>query len=183
MGARLFHGPGDLSAPETWQDLNAAHLAALPVDMRGWMGLETSMTAALEVAAGPVTVELVAQGPAQPLPDETAILQAPVIAREVILSAARGPLLAARTIWPASARAETLESLGTKPLGALLFAGGRAAPFSLRQGAFLDALHPLDALIARAAPEAPGVWARRSLFSFEQVPLLVTEIFLPALRG
>lgn len=71
--------------------------------------------------------------------------------------------------------------LGTKPLGETLFTDPRIRRLGLTMRR-LDARHPLY----RAARRHTGItaqhlWARRSVFCLNGHPLLVTEVFLPAI--
>jgi len=74
-----------------------------------------------------------------------------------------------------------LGTLGARPLGAALFAdpGVKRTPLMFRA---IGRHHPLFRR-ATALLEAPprALWARRSIFLREEVPLLVTEVFLPAI--
>lgn len=76
-----------------------------------------------------------------------------------------------------------LLTLGTRPLGAALFADPRVRrqPLHFRQ---LRRGHPLYATACSVLDVAPAsLWARRSLFVFRGSRLLVTEVFLPAILG
>jgi len=88
----------------------------------------------------------------------------------------------ARTVIPASSlrgRLRRLSMLGTRPLGALLFAD----PGMRRDAPEIARIHPghdifLQAVQhSRARPAA--IWGRRSVFYLDNKPLLVSEIFLP----
>jgi chorismate--pyruvate lyase len=72
-----------------------------------------------------------------------------------------------------------LGRLGTKPLGAALFAN----PHVVRKPLQFRKLLPHHALYARAAAglaQKPAcLWARRSVFLLHDAPILVTEVFLP----
>jgi len=118
--------------------------------------------------------------------DETALLGLPprqkIYTREVFLYADDMPVVFAHSIvapqhlhgaW------RVLQNIGNKPLGALLF----SHPLVERAPLHYKALKPQHALYHRAvvvldaAPER--LWARRSLFTLHDAPLLVTEVFLP----
>jgi chorismate--pyruvate lyase len=103
--------------------------------------------------------------------------------REVALQTDGRVWMVARTVYfrrTYGAR-HALSSLGTRPLGELLFAGG-VPRWSLRECAMLSARAPLFALIRRAGGRVwPPCWARRTVFLFQGQRLLVTEIFLPAM--
>ena len=71
--------------------------------------------------------------------------------------------------------------LGTKPLGEALFTDPRIRRLGLTMRR-LDARHPLYRAAARhTGLTAHYLWARRSVFCLNGHPLLVTEVFLPAI--
>jgi chorismate--pyruvate lyase len=72
-----------------------------------------------------------------------------------------------------------VRGLGNKPLGELLF----SHPLVVRRPLHYKALHAHHPLYRSAVPgDAPErLWARRSLFTLHGAPLLVTEVFLPAI--
>ena len=74
-----------------------------------------------------------------------------------------------------------LLTLGTRPLGAALFADPRVRRQSLRFRRIRRGheLYKIACGLLEAAPA--GLWARRSLFVFHGSRLLVTEVFLPAI--
>lgn len=128
--------------------------------------------------------------------------------REVSLYSGGIRLLAARTVF-LSKRLQKhagLRSLGQKPLGELLFPKGQPAVWTQRDYARIGPSAPLYALVRPTHPAHPmasigpsstrslssltsssdrrhlcACWARRSLFWLAGEPLLVTELFLPAL--
>ena len=106
------------------------------------------------------------------------------LVREVILHAHGMPVVFAHSVtgrrdirgaW------RNLRSLGNRPLAEALFADPRVrreAPEFMR----IDARHPLWRPARRViARDMPALWARRSRFVRRGRPLLVTEVFLPAL--
>lgn len=120
--------------------------------------------------------------------DETALLDQPpqqkIYTREVFLLANDRPVVFAHSVvatqhlrdaWQA------LQHLGNRPLAALLFAHPlvQRAPLHYRS---LTAGHPLYRRAAVTLDAPPRkLWARRSLFSLHDAPLLVTEVFLPGI--
>ncbi len=171
----------------SWRDFDPHHEQGVPTLVLGWIGLETSMTAALGRAAGgaiDVTVRRQQEGPLHEdemgfFPDSD---QATL--REVCLSHANEPFLIARTVFTSNILRThpRIVDLGDRPLGSLLFAGERPSPYTARQFSHILPDAPLDPLIhwRYVGPET-GFWARRTLFILFDAPLLVTEIFLPAL--
>jgi chorismate--pyruvate lyase len=118
--------------------------------------------------------------------DETALLgqlsRQKIYTREVFLLADNQPVVFAHSVVaPQHLRGawQSLQHLGNRPLAALLFAHPlvQRAPLHYRM---LKPNHPLYRR-AIATLEAPPqkLWARRSLFTLHDAPLLVTEVFLP----
>jgi chorismate--pyruvate lyase len=105
-----------------------------------------------------------------------------VLVREVVLSCGATPLVFAHTVvkprdlcgpWRSVAR------LGSRPLGAALFADPRIERFPLRQRK-IGRHHELYRRASAALHvNAASLWARRSLFRLHDSPILVTEVFLP----
>ena len=170
-----------------WQNYDPDREQGLPPSVRGWVGLETSMTAAVGRAAdGPITVTVRRQVDGPLHDDERTFFGAgdPATLREVCLGLADKPLLLARTVFTSNILRThpSIVGLGNRPLGSLLFAGERPSPYSVRQFCQVVPNAPLYPLIRwrHDGPE-PIFWARRTLFVLFGAPLLVTEIFLPAL--
>ena len=170
-----------------WRDFDALRDQGLPSRVRGWVGLETSMTVALgRAAAGAIDVTLRRQEDGPLYDDEAGFFPGgdPATLREVCLSRGGEPLLMARTVFTSNILRThpKIVDLGDRPLGSLLFAGERPSPFSARQFCEIVPYSPLYPLIRWRydGPEV-GFWARRTLFVLFEAPLLVTEIFLPAL--
>jgi chorismate--pyruvate lyase len=139
-----------------------------------------SLTRRLQSRCSNFAVRHVHQYWAKPTADETALLglrtgQTALI-REVWLHDGNTPLVFARSILPRHSLRGAwckLANLGTRPLGAALFADARMTRHPLTF-CKLSLHHPLRKL----APQAK--WARRSLFMRDGRAILVTEAFLPA---
>lgn len=168
---------------DTWRARPATHSV-----LRAWLCTPGSLTQRLKVHSHSFNVIRLRQAHARPFPDEVAPLSLVpgrlALVREVVLRDASTPLVYAHSVAPLHSLKgawRALAGLGNRPLGEALFADPSVvrAPLSFRQ---LDARHPLYRQMARRLPTLPArLWARRSLFSREGVPLLVTEVFLPAL--
>src|SRR3569832_2712100 len=91
------------------------------------------------------------------------------------------PCVCARTVMPVSSlrgRRRRLMHRGDKPRGAALFAD----PHLCRVALELARLRRGEGLYEQAGSrDAAEIWGRRSVFRLQGRPLLVTEIFLPAL--
>jgi len=161
-----------------------APVAAGP--LRRWLTDRGSLTARLERHAGRITVRVLFQGLRRPNPDEDFLFpsrSARVMVREVLLLRGATPLVFAHTVFdPAALRGawRGVAVLGNRPLGAALFADPRIARFPLRQKK-LGAAHSLYRRAAAHLKRPPAaLWARRSIFAAGKSPILVSEVFLPA---
>lgn len=156
---------------------------------RRWLTYPGSLTRRIIERYGAMEVRIVAQGLRRVSEDERAALGLPPHAlayvREVVLHVRGRPVVLAHSIAvPRHVGGEWrgLRGLGTRPLAELLFRDPkvRRAPFEYAR---LGEHHRL----ARRAREVfgrrfPPLRARRSIFHRRGRPLMVTEVFLPALR-
>lgn len=155
---------------------------------RPWLCYPGSLTRRIVEHAAALRVELLQQRLRMPNEDEYRALHRPahrlVVVREVLLHARGRPVVLAHSV---AARADLfgawrrLRTLGTRPLATALFADPvvRRLPFEYAR---LDPRHALwrrARHVLRADP--PALWARRSVFLRHGRPLMVTEVFLPAL--
>jgi chorismate--pyruvate lyase len=97
--------------------------------------------------------------------------------REVLLWGDNQPWVFARSIIPQRLCESDFVNLNTKPLGQLIFNDKRfkRMPFEITNmcasKAFLAQLH---------IPSNVDLWGRRSAFSFENLKMTVSEVFLPS---
>jgi chorismate--pyruvate lyase len=107
-----------------------------------------------------------------------------VLAREVLLYCGDTPVVFAHTVLDARHLRGTwrgVKGLGNRPLGAALFADPRVKRYPLRQRK-IGWHHELHRRLSACVPGMPmSLWARRSLFRLHDSPMLVTEVFLPAI--
>ena len=165
------------------------HWCAAPVAagaLRRWLTDRGSLTARLERHAGPIKVKVLFQGLRRVNRDEAFLFASPsarVLVREVLLTSGSKPLVFAHTVVaPGALRGawRSVTALGTRPLGAALFADPRIARFPLRQKK-LPLSHPLQRrAAAQSKTPLPPMWARRSIFAAGNSPILVSEVFMPA---
>jgi chorismate--pyruvate lyase len=153
-----------------------------------WLLDAASLTRRLQLACGGrFSVQVLRQGWDRPLVSERRALGMArggrAVIREVRLMCGDTPWVFARTVIPVRSlrgARRRLVHLGAKPLGAALFADP-----GLRRGEVEVArMGPGEQLFARAvgtAAASEAVWGRRSVFWLRGKPLLVSEIFLPAL--
>ncbi len=166
------------------------HGAALGcgIDLAVWLRDRGSLTQRIQQRCERFAVHGVRSGLACIALDESALLGiAPrqlAYSREVFLYADGRPVVFAHSACThASLRGpwSDVHKLGSRPLGALLF----AHPLVQRKPLHYRALcgpHPLYRSAAGMLEYPPHrLWARRSLFYLHDAPLLVTEIFMPAI--
>ena len=156
-----------------WQDPQQMQL---PVALEGWLLGQGSLTAQLKKHCKDFRLELITEH-WQSLPDflQQQWQQSQGLKRDVILWCDGKACIYAQSWLPESTleQLEPLARLGAQPLGEYIFQHG-----SLERG-------PIDVALLNAGLQLPvlGVqnelWARRSVFSVQQQPLLVQEIFLP----
>ncbi|ANG64967.1 chorismate--pyruvate lyase [Marinobacterium aestuarii] len=159
---RAFRRPSRLAAPQPW---------------RNWLQDRGSLTKRLTRAShGQFSVRLVRLGYARPTRSEARALGMPprrqALIREVQLLGQGEPWVYARSVFPIdtlSGPQRQLRGVGSRSLGTLLFSDLSMQREPLQIGQLR--LHGSDPL-----------WARRSVFRLANKPLLVCEVFLPALR-
>lgn len=147
-----------------------------------------SLTARIQSRCDAFRVELISQRPGRIDRDETFLLPSQrrgiALVREVYLYCRRTPVVFAHSVIVRRALRgpwRRLAGLGTRPLGAALFADPRVRRHPLHQRK-LNAHHELyRRACAELDQKPPYLWARRSLFALHKSPILVTEVFLPAI--
>ncbi len=175
--------------------VEADHASFLPVEahVSEWLLDHSSLTQRIKdycdaSPLGAFNVRVMHQGMAFPSFDERLRLKIKhrryALIREVVLYCGNLPLIYARTVIPAatlSGPQKQLGFLGAKPLGAFLF----SQPNLQRDAMEVAILHKgqqlFDLAVGHAVPETDHINARRSIFRLQNKPLLVAELFLPAL--
>ncbi len=179
----LAHFPGrDPFRISAWQ---------APRFMHGWLTDDSSLTARIRARCGRFSLQVVSQGKGRVMPDERAALgvahHGELWLREVLLVADGVPVVFARSLVPATvipADWHLLHGLGGRPLANVLFDDPRVRRSPL-EAARLDARDSRwhQAVRATGHADLPPLWARRSAFHRAGTPLLITEVFLPAIRN
>lgn len=162
---------------------------SLPADLRAWLTETGSLTRRVQsvcTPAQPFSLQVLARGFAAAHRDELPLLGLHDRARfrEILLKRGDMPLVFAHSVishrdlrgaWA------ILDGIGGRSLGSILF-----HDHTVRRGALhfrrIDARHPLFQKALRwCGDEQPGeLWARRAVFERLGRPLIVTEVFLPA---
>lgn len=96
--------------------------------------------------------------------------------REVILVGENKPWVFARSIIPQSLCQSDFANLGNKPLGQLIFNDKRfnRSPFQVTHVS-----QPATLLAKLGLASANQLWGRRSVFCFQDMKMMVAEVFLP----
>ena len=174
-----------------WNRVDSGELHQAPPQWQPWLSDTGSLTQRIEQVIGQKLEVLVLRDCRQNLDsDESRYFHFKIKRcriREVLLCANGIPLVMARSIIPtmsSSGSNHAVLRLGKKPLGAVLFAKSRmhSRKKPLREIARLDKHSTLWKKCVQQYPELPSVtWARRTLYELKGHPLLVSEVFLPAL--
>ena len=159
-----------------WRALRRPTQLQAPLQWRDWLLDPGSLTKRLiQLSKGHFRVEVLRQRWAIPTARERKALgmrcREKALIREVQLIGNDQAWVYARSILPATTltgRQRILSQLGTRPLGQMLFQDP-----TMRRGPLqVSELH---------LHTGESAWARRSVFTLADKPLLVCEVFLPAL--
>lgn len=155
---------------------------------RPWLIDRGSLTQRIQARCGAFSVRAVHQRHSTACRDELALIGVRyaelTLLREVYLYCHETPVVFAHSALAVGNLRGAWESLarqGAKPLGAALFANPKVvrAPLAFRQ---LDRHSTLYRRACRVLQDPPPyLWARRSRFSLQGRPILVTEVFLPGI--
>ena len=175
------------SSPWTTLDLVAAQV---PPTLRSWLAEPGLLTARIrELCGDRMRFHMLAPLREIHLSDE---LQARLggrdhggLLREIEFRCLRERVVYAQTVLPDSTvRAHPwLRELGDSPIGESLRRAGGAVQREPLEYAPLPPAHELALAASEASPDARDVtlWARRAIYRLEGLPILVQEVFLPAL--
>ena len=175
------------SSPWTTLDLVAAQV---PPALRSWLAEPGLLTARIRGLCGDrMRFHMLAPLREIHLSDE---LQARLggrdhggLLREIEFRCLRERVVYAQTVLPDSTvRAHPwLRELGDSPIGESLRRAGGAVQREPLEYAALPPAHQLALAASDASPDAGSVtlWARRAIYRLEGLPILVQEVFLPAL--
>lgn len=167
-----------------------AHPHSIPRPLRRWASDRGSLTERLRSRCKAFRVVPLATGHARPHRDERVLLGMAAgpraYVREVMLMCDEVPTVFAHSVLPlAGLRGgwNGITRLGSRSLGEALFRNRRIARQTLayrcvRRG------HPLHRAVSAQLTAVPArLWTRRSVFCLNGHPLLVTEVFLPAIES
>lgn len=184
---------GKHAGEPVWRNSYRLNRGQLPGQWRDWLLDRSSLTLRLQRAcSGTFGVEVVSQRMEPPLLSEARALRRPpqelALVRQVRLLCDGKPWVFARTVIPLPSLRGGLRQLallGNRPLGAVLFAD----PTMHRSAVEVARVGRGKRLFSRAMDDASiianteinEIWGRRSVFTLQGQPLLVSEFFLPPL--
>jgi chorismate--pyruvate lyase len=164
------------TADPNWRSMLSKADSRVPHTWRDWLSDAGSLTARLlEASNGDLKVRVLQQSLDVPKFSERQLLgisdRRRAMVREVILYGENKPWVYARSILPLttlSGRLRKLRRLSNQPLGELLFKD----PTMRRE--------PVQVVCFDSASGVNhSIWGRRSVFTLDNKPLLVAEVFLP----
>ncbi|SMN13255.1 Chorismate--pyruvate lyase [Bathymodiolus heckerae thiotrophic gill symbiont] len=144
----------------TWENLNAQ--TAIPEIVKPWLIDDQSLTHKLKQKFGDFNVNVLSQMQTQVYENERILIntQADCIVREVELLGNQQVVVFARSIIPITHDTKDLHTIGSKPLGEILFNDSNIVRGRLQ------------------ITHTDGIWGRQSTFTVGQTRLLVSEFFL-----
>lgn len=171
-----------------WQNKETTLSGATEIAVHDFLFHEDSLTCFIKQrCSGDFSVELISESKQQALPDETQFLsiesEETTFIRRSRLKCGEQAVVYARTIMPQQTiegENQWLTTLGTKPLGDVLFNDEKTYRADMRYAKI-----PVNCELHNEATKDLDIsfdlWGRQSLFYTAQQPLLITEIFLPAI--
>lgn len=174
-----------LSLQQRWFQRRQLFSKHVPADIQAWLFDPASLTARLkQKCTADFRVEVLSQAIQKPRLDEFKALGMEsgnyALTRQVKLCCGDACWVYARTVIPFSTlkgKQRIYANLGTRPLGAMLFADRTMQ----RDEVMITSLPGSQLPSGLGLAQDDIVWGRRSIFRIAAKPLLVSEYFLPAL--
>ena len=174
-----------------WNRVGSGEIHRAPRQWQPWLADMGSLTQKIEKAIGQkLQVQVLRDCPQTLDSDESRYFHFKIRrcrVREVLLCANNTPLVMAHSVIPtlsSSGSNHSVLRLGAKPLGAVLFAKTRMHS-KAKPPRDIARLDRSSSLWKKCSKKYPGLssplWARRTLYRLKGHPILVNEIFLPAL--
>jgi chorismate--pyruvate lyase len=175
----------------SWNRVGSGEIHRAPRKWQPWLSDTGSLTQKIENALGQkLEVRVLRDCPQSLNRDESRYFHFKIRrcrVREVLLCTNNIPVVMAHSVIPtlsSSGSNHSILRLGTKPLGAVLFAKTRSY-VKAKPPRDIARLDKSSALWKRCSKNNSGLssplWARRTLYQLKGRPILVNEIFLPAL--
>ena len=155
-----------------------------------WLTDRGSLTRRLQARCPAFSVRAVHQRLDNPCRDEMSLIKSRrkerVVVREVYLYCHETPVVFAHSVLKRRSLRGAWRSIsqqGVKPLAAALFANPlvKRTPLYFKKLTLHHELYPRACRLLKTLPN--HLWARRSVFILRGRPIMVTEVFLPAILG
>ena len=174
-----------------WNRVGSGEIHRAPREWQPWLSNTGSLTQKIEQAIGrKLEVQVLRDCPQSLNGDESRYFHFKLRrcrVREVLLCSNGVPLVMAHSVIPtfsSSGSNHPILRLGTKPLGAVLFSKTRKHS-KIKTPRDIARLDKSSELWKKCSKNYVGLssplWARRTLYRLKGHPILVNEIFLPAL--
>ncbi|MCG8378205.1 MAG: chorismate lyase [Proteobacteria bacterium] len=171
-----------------WQSKQCLKIHAIDKRLRSFLFQTGSLTRYIQQSSkAAIQVELETETWGFPMRDEASLLGIRTaeyaFIRESWLKSSNKRIVYARTIIPGKTlkgKTRKLANIGNKPLGEILFADKTTHRSSIRYGKVMPNCD-LYELIKDNVNEKEEIWGRQSLFYIQYKPLLISEVFLPAI--
>ena len=172
-----------------WTSLKSRRLPGSSPQLHAWLSDRGSLTRSVVASCpGLFAVDVVNQAHGGALPSEAGLLQADsvqaMLVREVRLTCDDNCWVFARTLIPLRGLrgvALGLTTLGRRPLGEVLFSDPTTRRLRVEVARILPRHHLFDKAAAHLRCRPQVLWGRRTLFEYGDCPILVNELFLPAI--
>ena len=177
-----------MTATPTWAQNNTLKLPT-PRLLGEWMTLHESLTKKIRARFPNVKMQLLSATAAPILKHESDFYQHSIYShywiRNILFYQENTPLVLGRSVIPCCNNSITatrgLLKLGAEPLGPIIFADPQTIRSQIHS-ACLTRPHPLINLAERYITQSINhLYARTSALTYKNVPLLITEAFLPEL--
>ena len=171
-----------------WQNNETARLSLRDKRLSSFLFQKGSLTRFIQQRCkGSFHIDLITESWCYPMPDEIRLLSLRnheiTFIRESWLKCGNQTLVYARTVIPRKTlkgKSLKLTRLGTKPLGKILFNDNTTYRTNMRYAKI-----PVHCELHKEATKESDItselWGRQSLFYIKNKPLLVIEVFLPAI--
>ncbi|MBR9729301.1 chorismate--pyruvate lyase family protein [Shewanella intestini] len=160
---------------------NSHNLPNMP--LRDWLLDENSLTTKLRNHCQKFDVTVLGEHLHAPLEGECEQSSTSMWIREVLLSLDGTPWVFARTLIPQAILDNplyTFATLGTRPLGELLFNSNEIRPGNIEVAQFETCGKLASLALSLEQPVTDTLWGRRRYFELADEQIIVSEIFLPA---
>lgn len=169
-----------------WLKESELGMPNLPRSLASWLFDRDSLTTRLTSHCDVFSVVVLNSGACDISPAEQLLfpdIEMPLNCREVLLLCDGVPQVYARSLIPSQALEQSdigLKKLGNNSLGQVLFQAPQAQRGPIEVSQFNQCSSIANLASQLNLTPTQSLWGRRSLFTLQHYPLLVSEIFLPS---